>query len=462
MDPTTPVRRLRSTRRTGRRRRGSLVLCTAATAALVAACTGAGGGTGSGGEPAAAPGKDDKLTLTVYSKFTSREYGIVTKGLEKLKEKFPNIEVKHEGNQDDDKLTQSIRGGNPPDVAISFYTDNLGAWCSNGSFQDLKPYVERDKVDLSQLPDAVRSYTEYQGKRCAMPMLADVYGFFYNKDLFAAAGISAPPKNTTELFEDAKKLTQFNPDGSIKVAGFIPSMPFYANQAQYWAPNFGATYLGPDGKSHLADSPEWKAMFEFQKKLIDFYGHDKLEQFKSGLGDEYSADHGFQRGKLAMMIDGEYREAFIKDQAKDLKFGTAPPPVLDGKTDRYGGGLVTGTIVAIPKGAKNPGAAWELIKQITLDTSTLVDLANGLKNVPSTKASLTDPKLQVDPEFKTFLDMYGSGKLMPNPSTPIGDAHLKAVNDFAERWQAGSVPDLAEGLKKVDAQINDELAQKGG
>ena len=448
-------------RRTARGHR--LRLLAAATAALLAtACSGAAAPSGGGGGAAAAPpGKADTLTVTVYSKFNSREYDVVTKALNKLRDKYPNIEVKHEGNQDDDKITQSIRGGNPPDVAISFYTDNLGVWCSNGSFQDLQPYIDRDRIDLNQIPKAVRDYTVYQGKRCAMPMLADVYGLYYNTDMFAKAGITAPPRNTTELFEDTKKLTQFNPDGSIKVAGFIPSMPFYANQAQYWAPNFGATYFGLDGKSHLADSLAWQAMFQFQKQLVDFYGgHDKVEKFKSGLGDEYSADQGFQAGKLAMAYDGEYRDAFIKDQVPTLKFATAPAPVLDSLSAQYGGGFTTGTIIAIPKGAKNPAAAWELIKQVTLDTGTLIDLANGLKNVPSTTASLTDPKLDADPQFKTFLDIYASGKLVANPPSPIGDAHLKVVNDFAERWQAGAVPDLTAGLKQVDAQINDALAQK--
>ena len=456
------MRPLTRTRRTARGRRALLLSVAAVLALLTAACSGAAapGGTAPG-QAEAAPGQADKITITVYSKFTSREYDIVTKALDNLHQKYPNIEIKHEGNQDDDKITQSIRGGNPPDVAISFYTDNLGVWCSNGSFQDLQPYLERDKIDLDQIPQAVRDYTAYQGKRCAMPMLADVYGLYYNTDMFAGAGITAPPKNTTELLEDTKKLTQFNPDGSIKVAGFIPSMPFYANQAQYWAPNFGATYFGPDGKSHLADSPAWQAMFQFQKQLVDFYGgHEKVEQFKSGLGDEYSADQGFQAGKLAMAYDGEYRDAFIKDQAPALKFATAPAPVLDSLSAQYGGGFTTGTIIAIPKGAKHPGAAWELIKQVTLDTPTLVQLANGLKNVPSTTASLTDPKLAVDPQFKTFLDIYGSGKLVANPPSPIGDAHLKAVNDFAERWQAGAVPDLTAGLTQVDAQINDALAQK--
>ncbi|MGV9299037.1 extracellular solute-binding protein [Amycolatopsis sp. NPDC003676] len=444
------------------RKRGSLLLSAVAASTLLATAACGAAAPAGGGDAAAPPNKDDKLTITVYSKFTDREYGVVTKALDKLKAKFPNITIKHEGNQDDDKLTQSIRGGNPPDVAISFYTDNLGAWCSTGSFQDLKPYIERDKIDLEQIPQAVRDYTSYQGKRCAMPMLADVYGFFYNKTQFAAKGIAGPPKNTTELFEDVKKLTEFNADGSIKTAGFLPSMPFYANQAQYWAPNFGAKFLGPDGKSSLASSPGWKEMFEFQKKLIDFYGgHEKVEKFKAGLGDEYSKDNGFQAGKLSMIYDGEFRTAFLKAQMPSLDYGTAPAPVLDSLAGQYGGGFGTGTIIAIPKGAKNPGAAWELIKQASLDTDTLVEMANGLNNVPSTKDSLNSPNLKMPPQFKTFTDIYNSGKLVANPTTPIGDAFLKAVNDFAEKWQAGSVPDLDAGLKKVDAQINDELAQKG-
>ncbi|HEX4246335.1 MAG TPA: extracellular solute-binding protein, partial [Pseudonocardia sp.] len=254
------MRTLTSTRRSARGRRALLFCVAAVLAVLTAACSGAAAPGTAPVRAEAAPGKDDTLTLTVYSKFTAREYDVVTKALNTLHQKFPNIEIKHEGNQDDDKITQSVRGGNPPDVAISFYTDNLGAWCSNGTFQDLAPYIERDKIDMTQIPQAVRDYTEFQGKRCAMPMLADVIGLYYNTDMFAAAGITTPPRTTSELLADTKKLTRFNPDGSIKVAGFLPSMPFYANQAQYWAPNFGASYFGPDGKSDLAANPGWAAM----------------------------------------------------------------------------------------------------------------------------------------------------------------------------------------------------------
>jgi len=441
-----------------------VLLCSVAL--LVASCSGAagnGGGSGNGnGDPGAAPAKDATLTLELYSKFTDREEKKLNEVIAGFKKKFPNITVHHTGNQDDDKLDQSIRGGNPPDVAISFYTDNLGNWCQSGAFQDLKPYVDRDKVNVDQIPQAVRDYTTFEGKRCAMPLLADAFGLYYNKDDFAAAGITAPPKTTDELFEDAKKLTKFGPDGSIQVAGFLPSMPFYGNLAEVWSPMFGARYLGPDGKSGLAASPQWKEMFEFQKKLVDFYGKDKVEKFKAGLGDEYSPDNAFHKGKLAMALDGEFRTAFIADTAKDLNYGTAPSPMSAGNSSMYGGGLVTGTIIAIPKGVKNPGASWELIKYLTLDTDALVQFSNGINNLPSTLDSLKSPALNHEAHFQTFLDIYGSGKLVTKPSTAIGDAHLKAVNDFAEQWVAGNVPDLQAGLQKVDAQINDALAQKQG
>jgi multiple sugar transport system substrate-binding protein len=433
------------------------LLCVAAAVSLTACAAGSGEQAGRSG-PAAAPGKEDKFSLTVWSNYSGREQDEVTKALESFKEEFPNAEIRHEGSQDDDKITAGIRGGNPPDVALSFTTDNIGQFCSSGSFQELEPYVERDGVDLGQIPDAVRSYTEYKGNRCAMPLLSDVYGLYYNKDMLAEAGITAPPSTTAELLDFAKRTTKKAADGSIEVAGFLPTMLFYANRPPIWAPNFGAKWETPDGRSGLA-SPEWAEMLRFQKELVDFYGYDNLERFRAGLGQEYSTDHAFHQKKIAMMIDGEYRTAFLEDQAPDVRFGTAPFPTS--KPELYGIGFTTGTIMGIPKGAKNPGAAWELIKHLSFDTDTIVDLANGIKNIPSTKAALADPRLEVDENFRTFIDLAASGKLQGNPVTPIGDAHIKAIGDFATSWQAGKVPDLMAGLEEVDRQIDDRIAKSG-
>ncbi|NKE56212.1 ABC transporter substrate-binding protein [Lentzea sp. PSKA42] len=434
------------------------LLCVAAALTLTACAAGKGGGSSTDGA-AAAPGKDDKLTLTVWSNYSDREYEEVTKALKTFNKKFPNIEIKHEGSQDDDKITAGIRSGNTPDVALSFTTDNIGQFCSSGAFQALKPYIDRDKVDLNQISPAVREYTEYKGNRCAMPMLTDVYAMYYNKDMMSAAGVTNPPKTMDELYDAATKLTKKAPNGDIEVAGYLPTMGFYANRPTILAPSYDAAWETADGKSALASSPGWTEMMKFQKKLVDFYGYDALERFRAGLGQEYSADHAFHQGKIAIMMDGEYRTAFLKAQAPQIKFGTAPFPTL--KADQYGTAFTTGTIMGIPKGAKNPGAAWELIKHLSFDTDTIVDLANGIKNVPSTKAAMESSKLEVDEQFKTFIDLAKSNKLKGNPVTPIGDAHIKAVTDFSVSYQSGKVPDLQAGLKEVDKNIDDQIAKSG-
>ncbi|GAA0652953.1 extracellular solute-binding protein [Kutzneria viridogrisea] len=441
-----------------RTRRGAALISAATAGVLLSACT-AGGGSNSGAAAAFDP--NQQLTLTVYSNFADRELGVLNKALDGFRAKYPNIKVNSQGNQDDDKITQSIRSGNPPDVAISFATDNIGQFCSSKAWQDLKPYLDRDKLDLNQIPQAVRDYTSYQGTRCAMPMLADVNGLYYNKDLFAQAGITAAPKNMTELFEDAKKLTQRNPDGSIKTIGFIPQIGFYANHPQIWAPQFGAKWVDGNGKSDLATDPGWQELFTFQKKLVDFYGWENLQKFTAGLGQEYSADHGFNKGQVAMMFDGEYRTAFINNDAPKLNYGTAPSPVADDRANLYGGGYTTGTIVGIPKGAKNSAAGWELVKYLSTDTGALVQLANGLNNVPSTKDALHSPDLKLPPQFKTFLDIFDNPNLASNPASPNGGAYIKTVEDFANSWQSGKVTDLKGELAKVDKTIDDAKALGG-
>src|SRR6202008_2198900 len=93
----------------------------------------------------------------------------------------------------------------------------------------LKPFMARSHISTSIFPKATMYYTQYNGTRCALPLLADTYGLYYNKALFAKAHITHPPRTISELTADAKKLTQRNPDGSLKVVGLDPFIGFYEN-----------------------------------------------------------------------------------------------------------------------------------------------------------------------------------------------------------------------------------------
>jgi multiple sugar transport system substrate-binding protein len=434
-------------------------------AVLVA--SGCGGGSddsqkaASSGTPAGGSGKSASGNITLWVGFTERELGVVKSTVKQFEQTHPNIKVKVVGGISDDKIIASIRGGNSPDVAQSFTADNTGAFCNSGGWIDLKPYLQRDKIDESMFGATSAEYTKYKDTRCALPMLADVYGLYYNKALFKQAGITSPPKTMSELTADAKKLTQKNSDGTFKVVGFDPMQGFYENAPAHYGPLFGAKWVDDQGKSALS-SGGWDDFLNWSKDLIDFYGANDLTRWQSGAGDEFSPQNAFERGKLAMNIDGEFRTAFIKAEHPDLDYGTAPMPVADGHPELYGAGYVTGNILGIPKNAKNKDAAWELVKWLATDDHAEAMLSNGLRNVPTSNSTLKSSELTPDPKFKPFLDIYANEHTATTPITAAGSANQELFQNYVVKWQAGKVSDLQGGLADVDKQIDAQLAQSSG
>jgi multiple sugar transport system substrate-binding protein len=440
----------------------------AATALLVtvgvSACGGTGGGdSGKAGTPAASkPAKLDPATITLWVGFTQRELRVFKDTVKGFESANPGVKVRVVGGINDDKIIAASRGGKAPDVAQSFTADNSGAFCGSGAWVDLKPYLQRDGIKDTIFPPAPRSYTQYKGTRCALPMLADAMGLYYNEDMLKKAGLDGPPKTISQLTEYAKKLTVKNPDGSLKVVGFNPVMNWYSNTPANFGPMFGAKWVDESGKSSLGTDPAWAKMLKWQKDLIDWYGYDKLVKFQTGLGDEFSASNAFEKGKVAMNVDGEWRTAFIADEAPKLNYGTAPVPVDDDNADLYGGGYTTGNIAGIPKRAEHPEHAWALLKYLATDDKAMVLLSNGLRNVPTTESSAKSPDLKPDPKFETFLKIYGSPNTTTTPVTAAGSANQELFNSFTNKWQAGRVSDLKTGLTNIDKQIDAQLANAEG
>jgi multiple sugar transport system substrate-binding protein len=398
-------------------------------------------------------------TLSMWSFFTDREKGIVDKRLDVFEKKYPWITVKHTGGQSDDNLLQAVRGGKAPDVALSQNSDAVSSYCSTGTFQDLQSRIKSSKLATDTILPATNNYTSFDGKQCALPVLADVYGLYYNSDLFAAAGLTEPPKTWDELTEYAKKLTVRDADGTIKVAGFVPFLDFFENNVATFTPGWNLKWYAKN-KAAMATDPQWTAMFKWQKELVDWYGYDNLQKYVAGVGAEFSAENPFQTGKLAMALDGEWRVAFVADQAPDLHYKTAPLPNVT--ASQYGSGLISGTTVGIPKGAKHGDAAWLLAEYLATDTKNLVDLTLKLRNVPTTTTALADPSIREVEQFNTMLDIAANPHTSSVPGTPAGSAPRELLTQFAQSWQAGKEKSLKSGLTAVAQQVDSQIEQAAG
>ncbi len=429
-------------------------------ATLAVSCT-SGGGTASPVQSVNPSVSHVSVTLTVWDYFTERELSNLNAVLAGFKQQYPWIHLNIVPGKQFNDYVRGINAGTPIDVAIDPGPDNVAKYCSTGAFQNLAPYLQADHLNASSIfAPAALKYTSYQGVQCTLPLLTDAYGLYYNKDLFAKAHIAGPPKTLSEFTADVKKLTQFNPDGSIKTAGFVPLSGFYENGNLYDGNAWGTQWYTSDGKSAFGTDPGWVQMLQWNKSLVDYYGFDNLQKFFADLGganSEWSSANGFEQGKIAMIYDGEWRESFIQNDGVKLNYGTAPFPVADDHPELYGSGQVGGTIIGIPRTSQDPADAWLLVKYLSTNTKALETLANLLKNVPTTFDSLKDPKLVSDPIFKTFLDIYNNPNSYFHPITPAGTADSDALSAFIEKWEAGKVSDLPAGLQQLASNVDQQL-----
>src|SRR5438552_4531405 len=128
--------------------------------------------------------------LTVWVGWSARELGEFKKVVAEYDSAHPDVTVKVVGSINDDKITAAIRSGNSPDVVSSFTSANVGVYCGTGAWVDLTHLLAKDNISPNTFPAATRYYTQFAGHRCALPLLADTFGLYYNKALFRKAGIA--------------------------------------------------------------------------------------------------------------------------------------------------------------------------------------------------------------------------------------------------------------------------------
>ncbi|MEU1318801.1 ABC transporter substrate-binding protein [Streptomyces tibetensis] len=441
----------------GTSRKATFALVASASVALLAtACTGQS-------DAGASDDASKETTLTFWHAWSAPSEVKAVKDLVAGFEKaHPTIHVDVVGNMTDDKMNQALRtgGAKAPDVISSFTTNSVGKFCSSGALVDLNPFFEKSGIDPQQtFPKAMNEYTQFDGNRCAVPLLGDAYGLYYNKTAFKKAGITAPPKTWSEFERVAKKLTIPQGD-TYKQLGFMPDYHGWETTTEHYLGQFSPTYFDKNGKSNVAKDPAFAQAFTVQKELVDeLGGYRKLETYRSRLGDEWGPKHPFHTGQVAMQLDGEWRLGMALATKPKFDVGVAPLPVPDDQADQYGKGYITGTIAGIAATSKKQNAAWELVKYISTNTDAVVNFSNAIHNVPSTLAALKSPKLKYDPRFKTFLEIAANPDSTTAPASVNGGVYLTTIQQFGYDYESGKATDLKKGLRETARQIDTDIAQ---
>lgn len=225
---------------------------------------------------------------------------------------------------------ETVGGGADYGAALKakFNSDDKPDIFNNGGFTDLELWVEHledlsDQPWVENLVDVAKEPMTKDGKLYGQALNLEGYGFIYNKDLFAQAGITDPPKTLEELEAAAIKLeaagiTPFvNGYGEWWVLGnhFI-NIPF-AQQADTEAYIKGLN----DGSETIVGNEtfkQWADLFDLTLK----YGN------KNPLQTDYNTQvTEFATGKAAMTQQGNWTQVGISETNPDINIGFLPMPI---------------------------------------------------------------------------------------------------------------------------------------
>lgn len=291
-------------------------------------------------------------------------------------------------------IQTNIQSGDVPDLFQSWGGGGLRDQVAAGVVRDITDESASFVGDLGE--GAVKLY-QVDDKQYGIPFNAGMVGFWYNKDLFAEAGIDAPPATWDELLVDIQKL---------KDAGITP---IAVGAGDKWPAHFWYSYLmlrlgGADAMNQIAADNNFSVpnVVGAGELLADLVA---MEPFQEGfLGAGWDAPDGesgtMATGAAAMDLMGQWAPGAFKNQAglepdQDLPFelGWFPFPSVDGgdglATDAFGG--ADGFAV----GKDAPPEAVDFLKFITnADNQRIWAQNSGLPVNKEAADAVTDPNMQ--------------------------------------------------------------------
>lgn len=331
------------------------------------------------------------------------------------------------------KLTTVMQSGEVPDIFQSWGGGTLKEQIDAGLLKDITADLDADGGAWRDTfaPGALAVFSA-DGKNYGVPWDMGMVGWWYNKDLFAQAGITKTPTTWTEFLEDVQLL---------KDAGITP---ISLGEGDTWTGmhiwSYLATRIGgeaaftaaADRSGSFADPAFVQAGVEL-KKLID------MKPFQDGfLGanhDEMQATFG--NGKAAMELSGQWAPSVQRANAADgvgvANLGMFNFPAVEGGagdvTDVIGGG----NGFAIGKDAE-PEAV-DFVKYLTSKENQTIIAASGtgIPVVKGAEAGLTDPNLLlVQQSFAAanYFQLYYD-QLLPSAMGGI-------INDSVQKLFAGT------------------------
>jgi multiple sugar transport system substrate-binding protein len=351
------------------------------------------------------------------------------------------------GKSSEEVIGAAITAGNAPCLIFNTSPASVSQFQKQGglvpldNFDDGKAYVENRSGNVAE------QYKSADGKYYQLPWKSNPVMIFYNKKVFAKAGIDTtnPPLKTYDEFVDTARKVVAGKGAPYAILP-APTNEFYQSWFDFYplfAAETGGKQLVADGKSQF-NSDEGKRVAEFWRTL---YAEKLTGQ------ERYNGD-AFADGKAAMAIVGPWAVAVYRGK---VDWGAVPVPTSSGKPAAEIHTFSDAKNVALYSACKNRGTAWDVLKFATSEGQDRNFLQmTGQMPLRKDVAATYPDYLTKNPDYKMFADQAARTVEVPNVANSITvwqtfrDAWSKSV--IFGRQEPGAAFDAA--ARRIDQLVS--------
>jgi multiple sugar transport system substrate-binding protein len=309
----------RTTHRGARGRVALAVTAAASAATLLAACSGPAGETG--GDADYEPPASDLTAELTYAFWDASQQPAIEANLAEFTKEYPNIKVNLDVTPWGDYWTKIQTQASSDTLPDLFWLNgpNFQLYASNGKVAPITTLVDGGYIDPANYPSALVELYNLDGVQYGVPKDFDTIGLWYNKALFAEAGVGEPTADWTwdDVSEAGAAISTALADkGIYGVAGGMDGQTTYYNTIF----QAGGEVITADGTSGYDDAAT-QAGIQFWTDLIASGASPSMQQLT-----DTPADQWFTSGKLAMYYGGSWFRGAIGGSDVEADVQVAPLP----------------------------------------------------------------------------------------------------------------------------------------
>jgi multiple sugar transport system substrate-binding protein len=350
-------------------------------------------------------------------------------------------------------LLQFVSGTASTDVIATLWQAQ-----TNGYFEPLAPYLQRDGIDAKSL------YGEYQVNICSvdgelrsLPVRTNTDVVFYRSDLFKEAGLK-PPTNLEEYLACARALTVKDAAGNVTRYGTslkMQSPAYTCQQFAYFLMPMGCYFLTEDLK-HASPTLTSQACYDVLKTMKTIQDEGLCPEPLSFTYDDTVV--ALQTDRVAFTIELSSRATLMdKKDASNviglMDFASYPVQQVESQPPST---YCSVWSLGIDENSTNKDAAWEFIKWAT-SAEQQKFMALQFDNGPTVLSIYDDPEYQaVNKSAAASKDILMTSTIRTTFPVSAATEMENVVHEELQKFMLGQQDEKATGqnmYNRIEAVI---------